>query len=213
MEDLSVYHDSDLLHNQEQMSKYRPGGFHPVRLGDTFKGGRYKIHHKLGWGGFSTVWLAKDKKYVTVRRESHICILLINLRREQWVSIKIITADNSKQSRELRNFLSLAGLRQGHLHSKYIVQLLDDFFHQGPNGTHQCLVFELLGPTVDAVAREIYQGGDVLEPETILRMSKQLLQAITFLQEIGYAHGGMVGCSHCARPSRSRSITDLYRFK
>jgi serine/threonine-protein kinase SRPK3 len=53
-------------------------------------------------------------------------------------------------------------------------------------------VFELLGPTVDAVAREIYQGGDVLEPETILRMSKQLLQAITFLHEIGYAHGGMV---------------------
>ena len=36
------------------------------------------------------------------------------------------------------------------------------------------------------------KGGGVLEPETILRMSKQLLQAITFLHEIGYAHGGMV---------------------
>ena len=51
-------------------------------------------------------------------------------------------------------------------------------------------MFELLGPTVDTVAREIYQGGDILEPETILRMSKQLLQAIAFLHEIGYAHGG-----------------------
>jgi serine/threonine-protein kinase SRPK3 len=147
--------------------------------------------------------------------------LLINLRREQWVSIKIITAESSKQSAELRNFLSLARHRQGHLHSKYIVQLLDDFFHQGPNGTHQCLVFELLGPTVhavvqdtvDAVVQEIYEGLDVLEPETILRMSEQLLQAINFIHEVGYAHGGMVGCSHCARPSRSRSITDLYRFK
>jgi serine/threonine-protein kinase SRPK3 len=113
--------------------------------------------------------------------------LLINLRREQWVSIKIITAESSKQSAELRNFLSL----QGHLHSKYIVQLLDDFFHQGPNGTHQCLVFELLGPTVDAVVREIYEWEDVLEPETILRMSEQLLQAINFIHEVGYAHGGM----------------------
>src|SRR5947209_13547177 len=28
---------------QEPVSKYRPGGFHPVRLGDTFKGGRYTI--------------------------------------------------------------------------------------------------------------------------------------------------------------------------
>jgi serine/threonine-protein kinase SRPK3 len=51
------------------MLGYRPGGYHPVCLGDTFKGGRYKVHHKLGWGGFSTVWLAKDKEYV--RRESH----------------------------------------------------------------------------------------------------------------------------------------------
>ena len=68
MEELSIYYDSNLLYNQEDMSKYRPGGFHPVRLGDTFKDGRYKIHHKLGWGGYSTVWLAKDKKYAAVKR-------------------------------------------------------------------------------------------------------------------------------------------------
>jgi serine/threonine-protein kinase SRPK3 len=67
MEDLSTYHDSNLLYNQEEMSKYRPGGFHPVCLGDTFKDGRYKIHHKLGWGGYSTVWLAKDTKYITIK--------------------------------------------------------------------------------------------------------------------------------------------------
>jgi hypothetical protein len=66
-------------------------------------------------------------------------------------------------------------------------------------------VFELLGPTVDAVVGDIHDGGDVLEPETILRMSKQLLQAITFVHEVGYAHGGMVGCSYCIRPSHSRS--------
>lgn len=34
------------------------------------------------------------------------------------------------------------------LSSKYIIQLLDGFLHEGPNGTHQCLVFELLGPTL-----------------------------------------------------------------
>jgi len=48
------------------MSRYRPGGFHPVKLGDTFKDGRYKVYHKLGWGGFSTVWLARDESYVTI---------------------------------------------------------------------------------------------------------------------------------------------------
>lgn len=55
MESLSIYCDSNLLYNQEDMSKYCPGGFHPVCLGDTFKDGRYKIHHKLDWGGVSTL--------------------------------------------------------------------------------------------------------------------------------------------------------------
>ena len=62
MEDLSVYEQNNLLYSQEKLSKYRPGGYHPVSLGDTFKDGRYEIHHKLGWGGFSTVWLAHDKE-------------------------------------------------------------------------------------------------------------------------------------------------------
>jgi hypothetical protein len=53
--------------------------------------------------------------------------------------------------------------------------------------------------------RNIHDGGDVLEAETILRMSKQLLQAITFIHEVGYAYGGMVGCSYYIRLSRYRS--------
>lgn len=44
----------------ELLEQYCPGGFHPVALGDTFHNGRYVIKHKLGWGGFATVWLARD---------------------------------------------------------------------------------------------------------------------------------------------------------
>lgn len=69
MADLSMYRPSDLLHTQEELSNYQPGGFHPVRLDDTFKDCRYKIRHKLGWGGYSTVWLAKDKMYANTKRE------------------------------------------------------------------------------------------------------------------------------------------------
>lgn len=39
------------------------GGYHPVRLGDLFNN-RYSIIRKLGWGHFSTVWLAWDLKWV-----------------------------------------------------------------------------------------------------------------------------------------------------
>jgi hypothetical protein len=57
-------------------------------------------------------------------------------------------------------------------------------------------VFELLGPTVDHVISDIHECEDVLEPEIILRMSKQLLQAIAFMHEVGYTHGGIVKYSY-----------------
>ena len=39
---------------------YRPGGFHPIHIGDTLHEGRYRVIRKLGYGSFSTVWLAVD---------------------------------------------------------------------------------------------------------------------------------------------------------
>lgn len=64
----SRYHaDMAQVHNTfycdvdaEPLERYREGGYHPTHLGDLFKHGRYKIIHKLGWGAYATVWLAKD---------------------------------------------------------------------------------------------------------------------------------------------------------
>ncbi|OEL36022.1 Serine/threonine-protein kinase SRPK, partial [Dichanthelium oligosanthes] len=39
---------------------YRKGGYHAARPGDRFAGGRFVAQRKLGWGNFSTVWLAYD---------------------------------------------------------------------------------------------------------------------------------------------------------
>ena len=42
----------------EPLERYHLGGYHPTHLGDLFHEGRYKVLHKLGWGGYATVWLA-----------------------------------------------------------------------------------------------------------------------------------------------------------
>jgi len=55
---------SNVIFEEENFLDYRPGGYHPVALGETLKDGRYKIHHKLGHGGFSTVWVARDYRRV-----------------------------------------------------------------------------------------------------------------------------------------------------
>lgn len=44
----------------EPVEKYKKGGYHPVHLGDRLSQDRYTILHKLGWGGYATVWLARD---------------------------------------------------------------------------------------------------------------------------------------------------------
>ncbi|KAI4349051.1 hypothetical protein L6164_009697 [Bauhinia variegata] len=51
---------SDYTSDDEGTEDYRRGGYHAVRIGDTFKNGRYVVQSKLGWGHFSTVWLAWD---------------------------------------------------------------------------------------------------------------------------------------------------------
>jgi len=43
---------------------YRPGGYHPVHLGDVY-GQKYRVIHKLGFGAYSTVWLARDLESAT----------------------------------------------------------------------------------------------------------------------------------------------------
>ena len=106
------------------------------------------------------------------------------------MSVKIMTADRTHQSQELHNFRALSDQSKGSLCSKYIVQILDDFLHKGPNGCHQCLVFELLGPTVNLIVNDYHGEGERLDTETLIKISTQLLQAITFMHESGYAHGG-----------------------
>jgi serine/threonine-protein kinase SRPK3 len=46
----------------EDFENYTTGGFHPIIIGDSFQNGRYKIVHKLGFGGYSTIWLTRDRE-------------------------------------------------------------------------------------------------------------------------------------------------------
>ena len=58
---------------------YTIRSYHPTKIGDTFHRDRYQVVHKLGFGGYSTIWLARVK---------HL---------QRYVSLKILVAGDNPQ--------------------------------------------------------------------------------------------------------------------
>lgn len=64
--DRSCWRFNSIYDPTEWVEAYRPTGYHPVHFGDLLHDGQYKIIRKLGYGAFSTVWLARDTRYLSV---------------------------------------------------------------------------------------------------------------------------------------------------
>ncbi|KAG5967527.1 hypothetical protein E4U57_000685 [Claviceps arundinis] len=116
----------------EEPDNYKPGGYHPVSLGDTFDSNRYSILRKLGYGLYSTVWLARDSK----------C--------QRFVALKVLRADcygrpHHAFEREVLEKIREVSRESSHEGPNYLSPLLDQFTHKGPNGDHVCLTFDVLG--------------------------------------------------------------------
>ncbi|KAF8682773.1 CMGC SRPK protein kinase [Rhizoctonia solani] len=126
----SVRSGSLMTEDEEDWEDYVKGGYHPVQIGDTFSDGRYTVVRKLGWGHFSTVWLAKDSK------------------QGRHVALKVVKSAPRYTETALDEIKLLQRLISGdanHPGRRHVIGFLDHFRHKGPNGNHVCMVFEVLG--------------------------------------------------------------------
>jgi serine/threonine-protein kinase SRPK3 len=156
------------LENVEDIYKYGRGGYHPTRLGDVFHNERYKVIHKLGSGGFSIVWLARDR------------------RDKRYVALKILIAKASKNYLSEVEVLSYLQERPSpHPGRTHISFLLDRFWINGVSGSHLCLVYDVTGP---AIGHLDFQGNR-LRGHVARNVGKQLVQAIAYLHSEGICHG------------------------
>ena len=96
----------------------------------------------------------------------------------------------------------------GHPGKKYVVQLLDQFQHEGPNGTHSCLVLELLGPSISSEA-ESYSSNR-LPGNISWEASKQIVQRLEYIHARGIAHGGQSESSHSLQDANQCTPVDLH---
>ncbi|KAG8226342.1 hypothetical protein J437_LFUL014585 [Ladona fulva] len=148
---------------QEDPKDYRKGGYHPVKIGDLFQN-RYRVVRKLGWGHFSTVWLCwdlVDKRFVAlkvVKSESHYTETALD-------EIKLLKRVNNSDVNDPKR--------------QKTVQLLNDFKISGVNGTHVCMVFEVLGENLlKLIIRSNYRGIPIANVKSIIR---QVLEGLDYL--------------------------------
>lgn len=84
---------------EENTARYCVGGYHPVKLGDIFNKGKYEIISKLGYGVYSTVWLAFDRQYAAMGKKLFL-VANASSRVKQHVALKILTADSFGQEKD-----------------------------------------------------------------------------------------------------------------
>jgi serine/threonine-protein kinase SRPK1 len=148
---------------QESREDYRKGGYHPVKIGDLFLQ-RYHVIRKIGWGHFSTVWLCfdfEDKRYVALK------------------IVKSATNFTETAKDEIKILKSVRDTDPNDPKRNKTVQLLNDFKIQGANGTHVCMVFEVLGHNLlKLIIKSQYRGIPYENVRTIIR---QVLEGLDYL--------------------------------
>ncbi|KAM5486096.1 hypothetical protein MaudMau93_005170 [Microsporum audouinii] len=150
------------IEDVEELERYQPGGYHPVSIGDVLAG-RYQIEHKLGHGGFSTIWLARDIRY-----------------KKGYVALKINTADSSSQESEV-----LLALAQSDHPCRVMIPLIRDQFElEGPNGSHRCFVTSPARCSLDDA-----QDSDCFPLETARVLVAQSLMVVAYIHSRGFVHG------------------------
>lgn len=152
------------LSEEEDWEDYVPGGYHPVHIGDVFSDGRYTVVRKLGWGHFSTVWLAKDNK---VHR--HVALKVVK-------SAARYTETALDEIKLLQRLISSDPTHPGRSH---VISFLDHFRHKGPNGNHVCMVFEVLGENLLGLIKRHQTKGVPIG--LVRQIGKQMLLGLDYM--------------------------------
>lgn len=130
------------------------------------------IVRKLGWGHFSTVWLAKDEHT------------------NKHVALKVVKSDGHYTETaldEIQLLQKLVTSNPNHPGRRHTVQLLDDFRHIGVNGSHVCMVFEVLGENLLGLIKRYQHRG--VPAHIVKQITKQVLLALDYLHtECGIIH-------------------------
>ncbi|KAI1861699.1 hypothetical protein JX265_001318 [Neoarthrinium moseri] len=183
------------VENVESIEKYEAGGYHPVQIGDRLgPDGQYYVVHKLGFGGHSTVWLARDE------------------RNSRYVAIKIALSTDSVNPVErhtlerIQESTPACSAARDHLPT-----VLAAFTQSGPNGTHECLAINP-GMCSLSASKSASDGVWLFDLDVARSLTAQLIRTVAFLHSQGVVHGDLHPGNVLLQPQdlSSLSVEDLY---
>lgn len=176
-EPLSRYNRSQF----EALDRYSPGGFHPIDIGDRLgEKGRFHIVHKLGFGSSSTVWLCLEAGT------------------QCYKAVKVIAANESAlRCHENAAIRSLVHSTEEQDVGSSLVVPEEDFWIDGPNGHHLCLVMPVLGPNL----LDGLEGAGLDTPEYLTDLCFRLSHIVGYLHKNGMIHGDI-------RPQKIMMVLD-----
>ncbi|GKT59583.1 protein kinase domain-containing protein [Colletotrichum tofieldiae] len=151
----------------ERLDFYRPGGYHPIEIGERLRD-RYIVVHKLGFGRYSTLWLARDEQLA------------------KYVAVKVGTADHSSKEVDILSQFSARAVENVQLGGRLIPLILDRFNLDGPNGTHPCSV---TAPARCNLAEVLEPGSGPFQLRVARSLAAQLAIAVAYVHHLGYVHG------------------------
>ncbi|KAE8345913.1 hypothetical protein BDV24DRAFT_177701 [Aspergillus arachidicola] len=158
------YFEYQPIEGVERLERYRPGGYHPIHIGDVLKG-RYRVVHKLANGAYSTIWLSRDEQQAV------------------YVAVKISIGDSSPHEADILCAITNSpGVGDP---GRSMIPIIQDRFEiQGPNGCHKCYVAPPAQSSVVAAS-----CSHLFKIETARALVAELALAVAYIYAQGIFHG------------------------
>jgi len=104
----------------------------------------------------------------------------------RYVALKFIVAELTGRNNEFRIYRHLASRSGTHPGSDRVLSPLDHFKVQGPNGEHDVLAFQVVGPHLE----DILSTDSSVIRRAIKPLAYQIALGISFLHDCGVVHAG-----------------------
>ena len=156
------------LFPEEQLDS--PLGYFPAQPGQTFKDGKWTITRKLGWGPRSSTWLVIDND-------------------DQHCALKILTAAATAdpKAKNERYFV----LEAAKIIPRGVPELLETFQEKDERGRkHLCLLFRILGPSVEDLRQGNVYDGQNLPIHIVQKVIGDISKRLASLATHNIIHGG-----------------------